>query len=53
MVLEQARDARGACRLAEEALLGGEEPVGGEDLVVGDGVDEAARLVTGRYRVIP
>ena len=46
--LEQPGDARGRGRLAEDALVRGEEAVGVEDLVVGDRADRAARGASSR-----
>ena len=44
----QAGHARRGGELAEYRLPGGQQPVGGEDLPVGDRIDPAARLVAGR-----
>ncbi len=50
---EQAGDRRGARRLAEHALAGRQQPVGVEDLLVGDRGDPPARLRHGRHRLLP
>ena len=46
-------DGRGARRLAEHALVGGQEAVGVEDLLVGDRGDVAARGGEGLHRLLP
>ena len=43
--LAYAGDGRGGCRLAEDALVAREVAIRGEDLLVGHGFDDAARLV--------
>ncbi len=53
MRLQQPGDARGGGGLDEDALLLREQPVGGEDLPVGDRLDVAAGLVAGVERLLP
>ena len=50
---EQPRDAGGRRRLAEDALVGGEEAVGVEDLLVGDRADGAAGRAHRAHRLLP
>ena len=52
-VRQQAGDRGGGGRLAEDALVGGQEAVGVEDLRVGDGADVAARGGEGLHRLLP
>src|SRR4051794_33209325 len=48
---QHAGHAAGACRLAERALVGGEEAVGLEDLRVADRGDAAGRAGEGLHRL--
>ena len=52
-VLQEAGDARGARRLAEDALDRREELVGVEDLLVGHGAHHAVRGRHRRHRLLP
>ena len=51
--LEQAGHAGGRGELAEDGFLGGPQPVGGQDLPVGNRVDQAAGLVAGGFGQAP
>ena len=51
-VLEQPSDAGRRGGLAEHALFLGQQPLGRQDLLVGDVADDAARVTRGRERFL-
>ena len=53
MELKETCDPGSAGRLAKQGLLGGDESVSREDLLIGHRVDEATGFIAGGDREIP
>ena len=52
-VLQDSGDRGRRCGLTEHAFCGGEEPVGIEDLLIGDDLDSSSRCISGRGGAVP